>query len=536
MKMADKEAMTVLILMTSDVHGFVLPRDYGTGEPAAKGLAKAGTLIRRLRRDYPRHLTVDNGDLIQGSPLTFYQARCGGDTLHPMVACLESLVYDAAVVGNHEFNYGPGVLTKVMEESQFPWLAANICRKGTKEPAFGEPYLLRTFPGDCRVAVLGLTTKYIPFWEHPTNIAAWDFIDPVETARVWVPFLRREKGADAVIVAYHGGLERDPKSGEPLERLTGENQAYQICTEVEGIDVLLGGHQHRGVVAEVAGVQVIQPENDARQLAKVVLTLEQDRGHWRVSGKKADLLEVGDVPADAEIERIVRPYEEKTQAWLEQPLGRVRGNMRIEDPMAARLADNPYIEFVNRVQMHYSEAPISCASIFADTCPGFSAQVTMRQILANYMYPNTLRVLRVRGETIRQALEVTATFFERGPDGAPGVNPAFCRPKVQHYNYDMWEGIEYTLDISRPAGSRVVLLNQGGEPLDPCGFYDVVMNNYRAAGGSLYGMFSGAEVVRDIQTEVSELLTNYFLEHEWVEATCDHNWRVTGCRARFAPA
>jgi 2',3'-cyclic-nucleotide 2'-phosphodiesterase/3'-nucleotidase len=230
--------------------------------------------------------------------------------------------------------------------------------------------------------------------------------------------------------------------------------------------------------------------------------------------------------ADEAIMRLAEPYEEKTQQWLDTPMGRLEGDMRVTDPMAIRTKDNALIEFINRVQMEASGAPISNTALFDNGAPGFPPDITMRHIVANYVYPNTLKVIRITGQDIKDAIEKSAEYFVLNQQGHFDINPSFLYPKPQHYNYDMWEGIEYRIDVSRPVGDRVVGLSIEGKPVEPECEYDVVMNNYRAGGGGNYSMFQGKPVVKDIPTDVAELLANYILEKGTIKATVDGNWEV----------
>ena len=200
--------------------------------------------------------------------------------------------------------------------------------------------------------------------------------------------------------------------------------------------------------------------------------------------------------------------------------------MTISDPLECRCADNPFIEFMNKVQMEAAGAELSNAALLNNDSEGFGESVTRRDILANFMYPNTLTVLRLTGQDIRAALEMTAAYFQVNEDGALGVNPAYMDPKPQHYNYDMWEGIEYELDASRPIGERVIKLTRNGEPIGAEKEFDVVMNNYRAAGGGDYEMYQGKRIVREVQIDMAELVANYLLKYSAVEAACNQNWRV----------
>lgn len=530
------------ILVTSDIHGHIYPTDYRGHEEVQLGLAKLGTIIKQERSKSPDLILVDNGDLIQGTPLSSYYIKHGqgeGAT-HPAVQVLNELNYDAAVPGNHEFNYGMDVLCNTVEQSQFPWLSAGILDSESGEPVFGKPYIVIERADGIKVAILGVTTHYIPHWEHPGHIQGLEFRDALETVKAWVPRIRESEQPDLLIVSYHGGFECDLVTGDAAERLTGENQGYAICREVPGIDVLITGHQHRMIASEVNGVTVIQPGSNGRAIGKIEVRFEKESGAgtdtggagsptWKIIHKHAELMSPDEtVVADPVILQMVSDIEEQTQRWLDQPIGQVEGDMSIRSVMACRLADHPFIELVNKVQMEAAGVAISNTALLNNESRGFSGTLTLRDVLTNFMYPNTLTVLRLTGRDIREALEQTANYFQVDDAGRPCVNPAYLEPKAQHYNYDMWEGIQYELDISKKVGERVVRLEYSGAPMEDEAEFDVVMNNYRAGGGGDYEMFRGRPVIREVQTDMSELVADYIMRKGTISAECDHNWRVTG--------
>jgi 2',3'-cyclic-nucleotide 2'-phosphodiesterase/3'-nucleotidase len=521
------ETMKLVILETSDVHGSIYPINYADNSPKDVGMGKIAALIQKERGENPFTLLIDNGDMTQGTPLLYYYARFDKERPNPMAVIANKLNYDCAVFGNHEFNFGRDVLDRAIASSDFPWLAANIVDESTGEPFFGKPYIIKNFGQGLRAAVLGLTTKYVPNWEKAENIKGMRFEDPVKVANKWVPFLRNEKKADVVILSYHGGFGRDLDTGEAIEELKGENQAYQLCQDVPGIDVLLTGHQHRLIYGKsVNGVPVIQPGCNGTHLGKVTLELEKSQGNWQITNKRTELLSVNGVEADVVLLRTVDGYEKDAQTWLDQPLGRIEGDMLVNDPMKVRTQDHPLIEFINRLQMKASGADISSTALFNNESPGMPADVSMRDIVANYIYPNTLRVLRISGQDMLDALERSASYFKTYTGDPIEVSDAFTDPKPQHYNYDMWEGIDYIIDISRPAGHRVTKLDYHGAPVKRNGLYDVVMNNYRSVGGGDYAMFCNKPVIKDIPVDVTELIANEVLEKKVIKATVDHNWKL----------
>lgn len=349
----------------------------------------------------------------------------------------------------------------------------------------------------------------------------------VKTAQKWVNILKEKEKVDLVIVSYHGGFERDLDTGKPTESLTGENQAYELCKKVKDIDVLLTGHQHRLIYNKcINGVVVLQPGNAAKAIGKVEIKLKRNKNGWKVISKSSKLIFGENKTSQVEVENIINDIEKDTQVWLDKAIGNINGNMIVKDYMDIRTKDNALIEFINRVQMDSAGVDISNTALFDNKSKGFRNKVTMRDIVSNYVYPNTLKVIRIKGSDIKKALEKSASYFA-GYDGEGiKVNPQFAIPKPQHYNYDMWEGIEYEINISKPFGSRITKLNYKGKPLDTEKQYEVVMNNYRAGGGGNYDMFKGKPVIKDIPIDMSELIANYILSRGTIEATVDGNWKV----------
>ncbi|MET3698194.1 2',3'-cyclic-nucleotide 2'-phosphodiesterase/3'-nucleotidase [Bacillus oleivorans] len=529
--MTVSQQINLIILETSDVHGNIFPINYGTNEETPLGLAKIATVIKKEREKNPYTLLIDNGDLIQGTPLTYHYIKFANQQPNPMIKILNSLEYDAAVIGNHEFNYGMKVLNQAVHESAFPWLSCNILHKATKEPYFGKPYIIKSFANGLRVAVLGVTTHYIPNWENPYHISELAFEVALQATKKWVEYLRDHEQFDLLVVSYHGGFEKDLGTGKATEPLTGENQAYEICHSIQGIDVLLTGHQHRTIASEsLNGVSVVQPSFNGKGIGKITIKMEKQHDSWAVCHKKAEVIMMDDVETDQDMIRLTYEYEDSTQKWLDQPIGSIEGDMTIHDPMMVRVEEHPLIEFINKVQMEATGAKISNTALFNNSSRGFTSKVTMRDLVSNYVYPNTLTVLQITGADMKAALEQSATYFKLSSDGQIMVNSDFSEPKPQHYNYDMWEGIHYIIDVSEPAGHRIKDLSFNGKPVDPDELYEVVMNNYRAGGGGEYTMFKNKPVIKEIQTDMTELLANYFLTHQTIRAEVNYNWKVVGGR------
>ncbi|WP_251713171.1 bifunctional metallophosphatase/5'-nucleotidase [Lactococcus ileimucosae] len=516
--------MKIRILETSDMHGFVLASNYTERQMNLPfGMTKVRSVMRKIEEEATKDdiiLKVDNGDILQGSALAYYMAKQSSNGVVDLTAVTNSFDYDLGLLGNHEFNYGIDYLKDYVANVDYPILAANVLDKENK-PAFGQAYKIIEKKG-VKIAVLGLLTQYIPHWEQPKTIKGLTFKSIVETAKKYLPQLREE--ADVVIVAYHGGFERNLETGEPEEALTGENEGYQLLKECgQWIDAFVTGHQHREIAQSVLGVPSVQPGYRGANLAEIVLELYENKN---IIDSETRLHPVGDFAEDAEVLSLISPVSNRAEDWLDQTMGRVSGDMRITNPMQVRVMEHPYIEFINKVQMESSGAKISGTALFNNEAKGFQESISMRDILTNYIYPNTLTVLRVTGEDLRGALEMSATYLFLDDEGRIVFNPKFINPKPQYYNYDMYEGIEYTIDLAQAEGSRIVELSFEGQPVEPEQELEIVVNQYRGVGGGNYSMFDKSKIVSEITVDMTELIGEYLEKHPVIEATSNQNFKV----------
>ncbi|MGB3159767.1 MAG: bifunctional UDP-sugar hydrolase/5'-nucleotidase [Carnobacterium sp.] len=518
--------MKLTILATSDIHGYIRPTNFSTKtQDKPFGALKVATVLKDEKEaaDGPV-LTIENGDFIQGSPFSYYVARHRGKkSSEDLATVLNMMEYDVGVIGNHEFNYGKEYLCQAISAVKYPVLAANILNEAG-EPAFGKAYEIFEKDG-IKIAVLGLTTTYIPNWEHPDHIKGLTFKNGVETAKELVPHLREL--ADVVVISYHGGFERDLKTGEIAEPLTGENEAYQLMTEVPGVDALITGHQHRLIATKINNIPVIQPGYRGEAVGKITLTIEKnEENRYVVTGSEARLISTTDALTDKAMSEKLAGVFKEVDEWLDQPLGKVEGDMCIQNAHHARAIEHPYVEFIQKVQMEATKTDISGTALFVNEGKGFGETITMRDVVTNYTYPNTLAVLRVTGADLRGAIELSAAYFRAENDGEIGINPNFIHPKPQYYNYDMYEGVDYTINAKRPIGKRVVKLMYRGKPVQQTDQLDITLNQYRAVGGGNYKMYTPDKIIREVQIDMSELIADYLMKNPLIKAEVDHNFKV----------
>ena len=254
--------MKITILSTSDVHGYFYPTDFSTIDDHHElGFLKAASLIRKVKADEKPNeivLYIENGDIIEGSPMDSYayNTRETTDYSQKIISLVNLLKPDAAVLGNHEFNYGLDYLGQVLKERSFPILGANISGESSSR-IVDAPYKIIEEKG-VKIGIVGLTTQFIPHWEDPTNIGGLHFASAFDTLKETVTQLRSQ--VDVLLAAYHGGFEADLITGQPTEKQTGENEGSAILREIPEIDALVTGHQHRREAAIVNGIPVTQPE------------------------------------------------------------------------------------------------------------------------------------------------------------------------------------------------------------------------------------------------------------------------------------
>lgn len=496
--------MKIVIYQTSDLHGYVYPTNYVKDQPL--GILKIGTYIKEDEKQYDASLKIDCGDLIQGSALANYLTKQEFE-VNPIIQGMEAIGYDAYVIGNHEFNYGVEYLARSYGFVQEKVLNSNLVGL----PLATKPYQIFDVEG-FKIGCIGITTSYIPNWEQPKNIPGVSFLDPVDMYRKYEEELKEQ--ADFIIVAYHGGFERSlDEQMEPTENLTKENQASELLQEFDSIDLILSGHQHRGFAVKIKDTVCMQPLHNGQNFTKVILDTE-------TGDMEYELIDVKNLtgPLSPELEQIFTSVNSKLESYLDQKIGAFKESLVVENLFEARLHGHPFINFLHEVQLDASGADFSAVSLF-DSTIGFHKEVTMREVLMNYPYANTLKVLKITGATLKEAMEKSATYFVLGEEGKVEVNPSFLVPKVQHYNYDLFGGVEYVIDLYKPFGERVTSIKKQGEPIVLDQEYTIVLSNYRATNTSVYPCYEGAELVKELSVDISELLIDYFRSHACIEVT-----------------
>ncbi|GAA2507805.1 bifunctional metallophosphatase/5'-nucleotidase [Streptomyces longisporus] len=549
---------SLTVMGTTDLHGHVFNWDYfkdaeySDKAGNAQGLARISTLVNQVRAEKGRcnTLLLDAGDTIQGTPLTYYYAKVDpitaeGGPVHPMAQAMNAIGYDAAALGNHEFNYGIETLRKFEEQLRFPLLGANALDVKTQRPAF-PPYVIKKFrvPGlpSVKVAVLGLTNPGIAIWDKAYVQGKLEFPGLEEQAAKWVPRLK-SMGADVVVVSAHSGSSGTSSYGDQLPYV--ENSAALVAQQVPDIDAILVGHAHveipelRVTNARTGKTVVLsEPLAYAERLSLFDIELVFAKGGWSVESVSSRVLNSNSVADDPKITKLLSDEHAKVVEYVNQVVGTATETLTTVE---ARYKDAPIIDLITKVQedvvkaalagTEYASLPVLAqASPFSRTSEIPAGEVTIRDLSSLYVYDNTLVAKLLTGAQLKAYLEYSAEYFvQTAPDAVVDVEKLTNANNRPDYNYDYVSGLSYEIDIAQPAGSRVRNVTYKGAALDDAQKFVFAVNNYRANGG---GAFPHVASAQELWSESTEIRTRIA---EWVTAKgvldpkdfASVDWRLT---------
>jgi len=512
------ENVSITFLGTTDLHGRIEPWDYYADKPADLGLIKIATLIKQARAEVPNTILVDSGDMIQDpeSLLTNYFLAKDNDKMSPIIAVMNELHYDAMAVGNHEFNFAPQPMWKLKGESKFPWLCANVKQEYTEGVPYFQPYIIKNVKG-VRIGIVAFVAPVAP----PTK--GYEFEPILQAAKRVIPELRPQ--VDLLVVPLHSGFVRDPVGEQSVRiQVEGENVAPDLAEQFPGIDLIIYGHTHSELPEKfINGVLLTEAKYWGMSLARADVVMAKDaNGRWAVASKHSRTIPVtADVAADAEIVKVVQPYRQELEHYLDTPIAASTKDLSGKH---ARFEDSPLLDVIQETQMDAGHADVSMATLLNDGVRIPAGPVTVRQ--AGEIYPDSsgISVVQMTGAQLKEALEHSASFYSQWPlppGGAmrlPGARP------------DQAAGVSYELDLTKPVGERIRNLQFHGQPLDPAQKLRVAVPAAHRMGDDGYTMYKGLPVVGRTG-DMRELLTDYLTRTKKLPTEAVENWKIVPSEA-----
>ncbi len=394
-------------------------------------------------------------------------------------------------------------MLKFIEQLNAKSLAANV--KYLKNLDLIQPFSVKKLKNGLKVAVLGITTDFINIWENENNLRNFNITN---TYKAVEDIINEIPQHDILVGIYHGGFEYDLETGNKLSD-TSENIAYKLCKDFP-FNILLTGHQHQGIInKKVSDTYIAQTPANGENYIEINLNYENGR-IIDINGEIKSPLPEG----HPELSLKLLAWETQVQTWLDKPVGFLDVELIPSDHLDMALNGCLLANFFNQIQLEESKADISCTSM-ANSLKGFNKEVTVRDVVSTYVYPNTLVVKKVSGKVLKKGLERSASYFEVDGDQVK-IPDDFLKPKVAHYNYDYFSNITYTFDLSKPIGERVTSIKFREKEIGPDDTFTLVMNNYRASGTGGYDFYRDCKTVDEILIDMSEIIINYFLKHEKV--------------------
>ena len=567
------------ILETTDLHVNVFPYDYYRDSPDdTVGLVRTASLVKAARGEARNSLLFDNGDLIQGSPLgdfvAYRQGMKPGD-VHPMVAAMNELNYDCGTLGNHEFNYGLDFLQNSLGAAKFPLVCANVVKANGE--TLRKPWLIldREFVDESgakqalKVGVIGFVPPQIVQWDKAHLDGRATTTDIVDAANKHVPDLKKA-GADIVVALCHSGIAGGERKGSE------ENAALHLA-KVDGIDVILTGHQHfvfpgGKEFANIPGVDVQKGTLHGKpavmagfwgsHLGLVDLELTKEGDAWKVANfrtearpiyERVDRKVVAKVGADAAVAAAAQAAHDATLKYVREPVGTTAVPIH---SYYSLVADDASVKLVAEAQAWYvadllkttpyKDLPLLSAAApfkaggrggpnyFTEIKPGPLAIKDMADI---YIYPNTIRAVKVTGAQVREWLERSAGIYNQ-IDPGKGGEQELVNAKFPAYNFDVIAGIQYKIDptqasryddngkVVNPDARRIKDLTYNGKPVTDDQVFIVATNNYRAGGGGNFPGNDGTTIVLDAPDLTRDAIMRFIVERKEVAPKADGSWSL----------
>ena len=536
------------VIETSDIHGHFFPYDFMEKKPIKGTLVRVNTYVKKQRQQYGDHLLlIDNGDILQGQPCVYWSNYVMPQDENLAASVINYMRYDAETVGNHDIEPGHKVYDKWIREVRCPLLGANIVvpgASGSTRPfrTYGDiqPYSVHYIEG-VKIVVIGMLTPAIPNWLNESIWKGMEFEEMVSCAKKWMKYIKENEQPDLIFGLFHSGLD-----GGIVTDGMEENATASVAREVPGFDIIFFGHDHQVhnkwvKNKEGKDVLLVDPSCYGKNIAEAEIELTFQNGHLTKKDIKGEIVSVLDEEIDQQMMDHFQTKIDQVKAYVNRKIG------RFEHPIYTResfFGNSAFTDLIHNLQLQISKADVSFNAPLSFNTTIQAGDVTQGDMFKLYRFENLLYVLRMTGEEIRKHLEFSYDMWTntmKSPeDHALLLNDNSKedqqRTGFQYYtfNFDSACGIDYEVDLTKPDGQKVHILQlSNGQPFDEKKWYKVVMNSYRANGGGEL-LTRGAGIPKDsLESRVlfhTPLDQRHYLTQEieqmgTIDPKPNHNWR-----------
>ena len=497
-------------------------------ESSDNGMARLYTYIKKEREANPDLILLDAGDNIQGTIMTDDLANKNPDELHPVIAAMNYMGYDAMTLGNHEFNWGTTNLKKIISKADFPVLAANV-KDINGEYLTGNGYTIIERNG-IRIAIIGVVTPDIPIWDGgKEGISDFTYESAAYSVKREIENIADK--ADIIIVSAHMGTYAE------FDEENGSDSGLKILEMNDDVDMLQIAHIHTTINEEYNGIPIVCVRNGGKEIAKVTLTLNENKN---VVSSSREIIAMKDFEPSEEIREIpiVKELHEKATNYVAgidengekgPALGFTTAKFQPEDEIKGipegKLRDTAVMDLINKIQLENSGADVSAAALFKDTSDLPEGEINYGNIFDIYKFDNTLYRIPMTGKELKAYMEWSVSIYNQWKEG--DINISF-NPEIPGYLYDMFAGVEYEIDLSKPVGERIVNLTINGEPLEDERIVKVAVNNYRYSSAlKTLGLVQNNKEWES-SSSIRDMIVEYFALNSPIEPEVDNNWRIVG--------
>lgn len=531
MKAQTAKTVTLRFIETSDAHGAFFPYNFIERRPMRGSMARVSYYVKKQREQYGDNLILlENGDILQGQPTCYYTNFVKTDLPNVAAEVVNYMKYDAQVFGNHDVETGHAVYDKWIRELQCPVLGANIIDEKTGKP-YVKPYLILERDG-VRIAILGMLTPAIPNWLHQNLWSGMHFEEMVACAKKWVRILREQERADVIIGLFHSGWD-----GGISTLHYNEDCSKVIAEEIDDFDVIFYGHDHTEQSTTVNGTICLDPSCNAVKVAQATITLR----NGRIVQKMGEIVNVGDEPLDQEFMAHFQPQMDSVRTFVEQQIGTFVKPIRSRD---AFFGSSPFVDYIHELQLEHTGADVSFNAPLQFNTEIKAGPVYMSDMFKLYRYENQIYTLRMTGKEIKRMLELSYDQWVntmQSPDDHIMLLNIQAQNDLQRFgfknltfNFDSAAGIDYEVDVTKPNGQKVHILQfSDGRPFVEDEWYRIAMNSYRGNGGGEL-LTNGAGIPLDSipsrivymsERDQRHYLTEKIRREGSVEAKALNNWR-----------